>query len=410
MSKVKIQIVEDETIVAYDLKNTLQSMGYEVSAITVSGEKAIKAATKFLPDIVFMDIVLEGKIDGVTTAAKLKERLGLSVIFLTAYSDNETLQRAKKIEPFGYVLKPFTRNEIKIAVEVALHKAKMEKKLKNSEERYKKLYENSNDALIIYNEKGMIIDINKRTCEMLGYPRRQLIKMPVSALHSEEELPVSRKAFQKIKEKGNIRFESRFIKKDGTLINVDISSSIIDKEKRIIQGIIRDITARKKTEEERKKLLKDIKGHVKELDILYQIVKMAVPKVMSAEDIIRETVALMPQAWQYPEITCVKIVIDLGEFVTDNFKETGWKQSADIIEGGANIGSIEVFYLKKKPLSDEGPFLKEERHLINTIARLLGIITENKKIDRIEKWHMENLEKKVIAVKKTRDIRHKKKE
>ena len=141
MADTSIMLVEDEIIVAADVKNRLENMGYDVLGIFDTGEEAIQKAGELKPDMVLMDIVLKGEMDGIDAAQKIREQFDIPLIYLTAYSDKKTLERAKVTEPFGYVLKPFEDREIQSAIEMALYKHQMEKKLKESEEKYRKLVE-----------------------------------------------------------------------------------------------------------------------------------------------------------------------------------------------------------------------------------------------------------------------------
>ncbi len=141
MSNVCIMLVEDEIIVAADVKYRLENMGYDVSGIVDTGEEAIEKAGEKRPDLILMDIVLKGEMDGIEAAQRIREDYDIPIIYLTAYSDEKTLQRAKVTEPFGYVLKPFEDREIQSAIEMAIYKHKMEQKLKESEEKYRKLVE-----------------------------------------------------------------------------------------------------------------------------------------------------------------------------------------------------------------------------------------------------------------------------
>jgi CheY-like chemotaxis protein len=134
-------LVEDEIIVAADVKNRLENMGYEVLGIFDTGEEAIEKAGELKPNLVLMDIVLKGEMDGIDAAQEIRELFDIPIIYLTAYSDEKTLQRAKVTEPFGYVLKPFEDREIQSAIEMAIYKHKMEQQLKESEEKYRNLIE-----------------------------------------------------------------------------------------------------------------------------------------------------------------------------------------------------------------------------------------------------------------------------
>jgi two-component system, response regulator PdtaR len=141
MSNASIMLVEDEIIVAADVKNRLESMGYAVLGIIDTGEEAVEKAGELKPNLILMDIVLKGEMDGIEAAQNIRVTYDIPIIYLTAYSDEKTLERAKVTEPFGYVLKPFEDREIQSAIEMALYKHKMDQKLKESEEKYRKLIE-----------------------------------------------------------------------------------------------------------------------------------------------------------------------------------------------------------------------------------------------------------------------------
>ena len=141
---------------------------------------------------------------------------------------------------------------------------------------------------------------------------------------------------------------------------------------------LRDITERKLAEEALRQHMHDLDKRVKELDCVYGISELVHKPDVSLEEILQETIDLIPPSWQYPEITCARIILEGQEFRTENFRETVWKQTSDIGAHGERIGSLEVYYLEEKPESDEGLFLKEERSLINAISQRLGKITERK--------------------------------
>ncbi|HDZ11506.1 MAG TPA: response regulator, partial [Bacteroidetes bacterium] len=115
--KPKILIVEDERIVAEDIRQTILNIGHDVSAIVSSGEDAVAAVEKMAPDLVLMDIVLKGKMDGIEAAKYIRKSFEIPVVYLTAYSDEKTLKRAKKTEPFGYIMKPYHEQDLKTTIE-----------------------------------------------------------------------------------------------------------------------------------------------------------------------------------------------------------------------------------------------------------------------------------------------------
>lgn len=122
MLKVKVLVVEDESIVSKDIQNTLTKLDYQVIGAASTGEKALSLVKNELPDIVLMDIMLKGDLNGIETAKKIKASYNIPVIFLTAYADEATLNKAKLAEPYGYIIKPFKEQDLQATIEVALYK------------------------------------------------------------------------------------------------------------------------------------------------------------------------------------------------------------------------------------------------------------------------------------------------
>ena len=152
----RILIVEDERITALDIHDRLVRLGYGVAATVSSGEDAIACAVELHPDLVLMDIVLKGPLDGVQAAGQIRSRFNIPVVYLTAFSDSSTLQRAKVTEPFGYVLKPFEERDLQATIEMALYKHTMEEKLRESE-REKTLILDSTADVVLYHDLDLKI-------------------------------------------------------------------------------------------------------------------------------------------------------------------------------------------------------------------------------------------------------------
>ena len=122
MPNEKILVVESEAIVAKDIQNTLKSLGYDAPAIALSGEEAINKSEEIHPDLLFMGIVLKGEIDGIEAAEKIRNHFNIPVVYLAAYMDEKTLQRAETTGPFGYILKPFEERELHTIIETTLYR------------------------------------------------------------------------------------------------------------------------------------------------------------------------------------------------------------------------------------------------------------------------------------------------
>ncbi|MEA1984154.1 MAG: response regulator [Euryarchaeota archaeon] len=134
MNTTRILIVEDEAIVAMVVKKRLTNMGYIVSGVASTGKDAITKVEGTFPDLVLMDIMLKGDMDGIEAATEIRKRFSVPVVYLTAYSDEATLERAKLTEPYGYILKPFTEHDLSTNIEIAVHKHMREMEQKGSQD------------------------------------------------------------------------------------------------------------------------------------------------------------------------------------------------------------------------------------------------------------------------------------
>jgi PAS domain S-box-containing protein len=182
MDNAKIMIVEDEGIVAADIAWQLTDLGYDVVATACSGEEAVDKADKLHPDLVLMDILLTGKMDGIKAADIIRSRWDIPIVFLTAYADQKWLDLAKMVHPFGYILKPFKKNDLKIATEIALYISKADKERRNAEEellkskmQYEELYQHGSECYaIIDGETGRFTQPNQAMLKVLGYSIKEL--------------------------------------------------------------------------------------------------------------------------------------------------------------------------------------------------------------------------------------------
>jgi CheY-like chemotaxis protein len=132
--KAGILVVDDEALIAADIESKLKSLGYDVCGTASTGERALELVEAHHPDLVIMDIAIEGHLDGIETAEAIRDRWGIPVVFLTAYADSKRLERAKLAYPFGYLLKPLTDRDLKVTVEMALYVSKADRERRTAEE------------------------------------------------------------------------------------------------------------------------------------------------------------------------------------------------------------------------------------------------------------------------------------
>lgn len=263
MKAKQIVVVEDERIVAMDIKNTLEGLGYEVLSIMTRGEEIVDRAAELMPDLILMDIMLEGDMDGVDAARIVKDRIDIPVIFLSAYSDEVTIQRAKISEPYGYVLKPFNGKDLHTAIEMALYKHQMESKLKKFERWLATTLKSIGDAVISTDIGRSVILMNTAAEVLTGWTQEDVLGRDLLSLmkfvdeHTGEYIndPV-----QQVLAGGTFEHnrEALLLNRQGAKIPVTMGISPITNNAGIITGVVfvlRDMTLQKAAELETKNTL-----------------------------------------------------------------------------------------------------------------------------------------------------------
>ncbi|MBT7592042.1 MAG: response regulator, partial [Candidatus Scalindua sp.] len=151
MVKPKLLIVDDESNTSILIRNMLEELGYNVAGLASSGKEAIQKTLQLQPNLVLMDIILGGEMDGVDAARQIHDSLDVPIVYLTGHADDDLLYRAKLTEPYGYIIKPFDESELRTTIEIALYRHKMEKLLKESGKHYKAVCELTSDYIFHIN-------------------------------------------------------------------------------------------------------------------------------------------------------------------------------------------------------------------------------------------------------------------
>lgn len=244
MRSSRILIVEDESIVALNINNRLEALGYIVVATTSSGESAIQIAQENRPDLVLMDIKLRGVIDGIEAATQIWTRFQIPVVYLTAYSDEETVERAKITEPYGYILKPFEARDLATTIEISLYKHQMERQLREREQWLTTTLKCIGDAVITTDSQGLITFMNPvaeaLTCwkqeEVLGKDLTQVFK----TINAKTRQAVENPAALALRQGVIVTLESHtlLITKNGQEIPIDDSAAPIKNDTGKIMGAV----------------------------------------------------------------------------------------------------------------------------------------------------------------------------
>ena len=246
--RLRILVVEDESVIALDIRNTLTRLGYDVVATAASGEEAIRCAQQLRPDVVLMDIHLQGELDGIEAVERILLAVDVPVVYLTAYADSPTVERARRTHPFGYVLKPFEERELMIAVEMASYRHEMEGRLRENERWLAAILRSIGDGVVATDGAWRVRFLNPvaelltgwTTAEAVGRDLADVVR--VSLAGAPDPLPSSAPLF------GGGRAEGWLLARDGRRVPIEESSTTIrDGLGRVIGSVIaiRDIGDRR---------------------------------------------------------------------------------------------------------------------------------------------------------------------
>ena len=246
---VKIFVVEDEVIISKDIQRALKKLGYEVVGAAVSGPAALEQMAASAPDLVLMDIHIKGPWDGIETAQRVREQLGVPVVFLTAFADAPTLERARETGPFGYLLKPFEERELGTAIEMARYKHRAERDLQRSREMLSATLRSIGDGVIAADENERVTFINPVACELCGWSESEAVGSPMSevfrlvggvaARQSLNQMPLEVQALS-------------LLQRGGVAVPIDAQAAPLRDERGAVAGavtIFRDVTQRRALEE-----------------------------------------------------------------------------------------------------------------------------------------------------------------
>lgn len=253
----QILVVEDERIIAKDIQNRLKRLGYFVPGVVSSGEEGLKAADLMRPDLALIDIRLKGTIDGIELAQQLRDRFEIPVVFLTAYADGPTVERAKKAEPFGYLIKPFDERELQTTIEMALYNHRVGMKLRESEQWLAATLRCIGEGLIATDEKGLVRFVNPVAEALTGCEGRNALgkelKEVFELLEETTRAPMENPAAQVVRT-GNQgeRVAGVLVSKQGAERLVQANASPIRNPKGSVVGVVLafwDITEQQRTHE-----------------------------------------------------------------------------------------------------------------------------------------------------------------
>lgn len=349
---IRILIVEDEKIVAIDLKRSLQHMGFEVIEPVGSGEKAIHIAHEQKPDLVLMDIILLGEINGIEAARIIQAEDDIPIVYLTAYSDEDTFKQAKLTGPYGYIIKPVEEKELKTIIEVALFKHGMQQQLKESQARFKEIFEQNFDAIVLFKFPDFeVVDVNPAAEFIFQYPKKQLVNNFQAVFENRGQEKWFKKSMNDLRRAHNASYldQCQLKRKDGTRITCSIKANIVKIRKThmgndLLYCSFRDITEKLRTEEETKFLQTQL-IHANKMASIGTLASGIAHEINNPNNFIMSNTQIIQQVWD----DAVKILRDyhqgqgdfsLGGLSFSEVRDIIPRLFLDIIEGSNRIKEI----------------------------------------------------------------------
>jgi len=251
--KRRILVVDDEPDILFLVKRTLEKEGYDVLTAS-SGRECLEILEDTVPDLILMDIMMEG-MDGIETAQAVRERFHIPVIYLTAYDDDMVLDRAKMTAPYGYLIKPFQQREIYAAIEVALYKHRIEEEIMAEQERFRAVFEHAPSGIALMEADGRFFKVNRALQEILGYTEDELLNMTLVDITHPSDTEKNLRLFREMVGGGQDSYQvlGRCYRKDGRVIWADLRVSAVRDARGNYQYnfvMVQDVTERKEAEEE----------------------------------------------------------------------------------------------------------------------------------------------------------------
>jgi PAS domain S-box-containing protein len=299
--KTRVLVVEDELLIAHDIQRRLQQMGYHVVDVVSTGVDALRAVAEHAPDVVLMDIRLRGGMSGVETAAQVRAHHDVPVVYLTAHADEEMLERVKVTEPFGYILKPFQDRELRSNIEIALYRHEQEQRLRESEQRYRTLFEKTTNPILIIDPQGNYINANAAALRFVECSREALLSKNVADFAPPGREDMIAEEHEPLWEAGGTVETPYAIGGRVKTLELTITPTVWQ-GRRVIFGMGKDITERKRAERERERLLSHIQVQARRMQQIMDAVPEGVilldedRRIILHNPVARDHLALLSEA------------------------------------------------------------------------------------------------------------------
>ena len=254
----QVLVVEDEAIVALDLKAELEGLGYAVSGIADTADKALELAHGMRPELALVDIRLKGRTDGVELGQALREEFRVPVIYLTSYGDDETVRRAARTAPFGYLTKPYEPRELKAAIDIAIHNANIERQLAASEQRFRNAFDHAPLGMAMVSPTGQYLEMNDAMRRLLGLTGGKACSFLHRDLSVPDELSREQETINELLtgHVGSVQFEKHYRRPSGGTVCTLATVSLLPRNGGPLNYLyqVLDLTAQKQSAQQQAQL------------------------------------------------------------------------------------------------------------------------------------------------------------
>lgn len=302
----KILIAEDERIVAWDIQDSLERFGHTIVANVASGAEAIQAAVQTSPDLVVMDIYLQGELDGIVTADKIREHLNIPVVFLTARADEQTLNRALASTPFGYLIKPFSSLGLQATIQIALHRYQFEQRLAQAEALLSTTLASIGDGTITVDPAGCVTFMNSAAEALTGWPQAEALGQPIEKvmplMHAQTGEAIANPLRQAIQQgcKVNLPEAALLCPRNGTPRSVgDSAAPIRQADGEILGGIMVFQDLAERSRQDNREIACPFKVPASTEDCVQQLCQQVQRLNVDLEFQVRERTAQLQQALEF---------------------------------------------------------------------------------------------------------------
>ncbi|MGQ0644326.1 MAG: response regulator, partial [Elusimicrobiota bacterium] len=379
---LKILIAEDERIIADDIQTTLRRFGYDAPDIVSSGEEALRSAAAAPPDLVLMDIKLKGKMDGIDTAHQLRERFNIPVVYLTAYANDELIERAKFTRPLGYVVKPFKDRALRATLELAEYRGRLEKQLQESHRWLDATLKCLGEAVAATDARGAITFVNPAAETLTGWKAEEVLGKKLASVFKLLQEASLEDAYENARKSGAaVRLGDALLSSGGKLLSIDAVVAPVRDAKGNHLGMVlvfQDVTERRRSERRTRDLNVELERRVDERTVQ---LKDATVELVKARDEAVEALKVKAQflANMSHEIrTPLNAVIGMTELVLNTPLNDGQREGLETVRssGEALLGVVNSVLDFSK--AEAGKLLLEERDfdLRGLVRDLAGVFRQ----------------------------------